>query len=313
MKYYWAILIAICIGGLNLADSYDAYALSSINASASETSKSVKKFDILGLQKHLETYHIHLIDWSQLSSSRQLFVIDIKKINTQNKLLTWLRRSLPRVGEVNHNNSITVYILPVGITNATVEAAAHYQAPKKDMFAAFNPNKVKPIKNIMNLLEIKSLQDFFKQEKAQGIHYERFVNPPSNNSAYSFDVKYLEMMDQMVPVSKNGVSAFGKAEGFIYVGSVFELFKVRQQEKWLGYRQNGVMYLTKKDAEAPLISIEKKNSGDLRIQLRATMPNGTPFSYRIDTVGHTFTSTTHLMAGSDLLVLRDYAKIGGIK
>jgi len=276
-----------------------------INKAGRSTSLSLDQ-----LKEQLKKFSIRIICWSPADQKAVI------KVNSPGSLSReqWRKvilESFTNILIVKQDNETLIYLLPAGVSSKHVQAVARYTAPTTNPFAEFDRKALEPVKSLDVLPEIALLQKLDSEERKSGIRYERFVNPPEIVSAYSFKVEYVAQLQAMAPINDKSTSQ-QELTGFPSSGGMLEFIQSQTDKQWLQMRsKSGYLYLTTTEANAPQFTIQQNRDGQETIAMRASMPNGTPFSYTIAKTGNTFTSTINLVSNKGPITLLDFATLGG--
>ena len=271
------------------------------------------KLTMAELMPILEKHKIKLIDWRNISEV-ETYSVDFKKYTNQSTWLNYLKRQFSNCWAIIYKPKWKeIFLLPKGVSSNNFKQLLNkptvFGGNSEDHSAKFNPKLLRAHKDITTLKEIKTLAEFAAEEKARGIHFERFVNPPDISSAYSFTVKFVEQLDSMMPVQKNGEPRSGLIEGFTSPGQVYDF--ISSKSLWYISHQKGILYLClEKKGGNPLITIQKSDKGRVTIKGKVTMPNNKKMSYSIKAKKSEFFCRTTFEYSEDPIILVDFAKIG---
>jgi len=261
----------------------------------------------------LAKHKIKLIDWRDISEV-ETYSVDFEKYTNQSTWLNYLKRQFSNCCAIIYKPKWKeIFLLPKGVSannfKQLLDKSTVFDEKSKDHSAKFNPKLLRVHKDISTLKKIKTLAKFAVEEKAHGIHFERFVNPPDISSTYSFTVKFVEQLDAMMPVQKNGEPRSGLIEGFTSPGQVYNF--ISSKSLWYISHQNGILYMClEKKGGNSLITIQKSDKGRIIIDGKVTMPNNKKMSYSIKAKKSEFFCRTTFEYSEDPIILVDFAKIG---
>jgi len=260
------------------------------------------------LMKTASKLNISIIDWQNTKRSKQ-YKIYPHILKNEKDLLNFLKKEFNNWAITHSKDHKKLYLLPQGITPETVQKIKNKTSKKHKVFhSSVKPGKLKKTSNYQRFSQLHQIKKFAKNEKVQGIHFERFINPKTFESAYSFDIEYIKEIGSMMPVAKNGKKQAKILEGFTSPGEFYSF--ISSKSKWWIYENKNTLFMsTDQQGNKGRISIEQHNDYTL-ISAYIKMPDNKIMTYQIDLDDQSFKSTTTIQSESGPITLVDFATLG---
>jgi len=279
--------------------------------SSSSHANNDNKLTIITMEsliKIASKHNVLIIDWQDIKRSKQ-YKIYPHILKNEKDLLNFIKKEFNNWAITHSKNYQEFYLLPQGILPETVQKIKSTSSKNNKSFHSLvKPDKLKKTNNYQKHSQLNQIKKFAQNEKIQGIHFERFINPKTFESAYSFDVEYIKSIESMMPVQKNGKKQAKILEGFTSPGEFYRFLLSKRQ--WWVYEKKDILFIsTDQKGNKGMIRIEKNNDHTL-IHARIRLPDNKKMTYHIDLDDQSFQSTTTILSESGPITLVDFATLG---
>ncbi|KPA13393.1 hypothetical protein MHK_006395 [Candidatus Magnetomorum sp. HK-1] len=270
--------------------------------------KALKNITMESLAKVALKHNISIIDWQNTPQSKQ-YKIYPHILKNEKDLINFLKKKFNNWAITHSPNHQEFYLLPKGISPETVQKIkSNDSTKKKNILPSAKPGQLKKTGNYKKFSQLIQIKKFAKKEKIQGLHFERFINPKTFVSAYSFDVEYIKALDSMMPVKKNGKSQAKILEGFTSP-SEFYRFLLSKSKWWTYANKNTLFMSTDQQGNKGMIRIVNNNDHTL-INAHIIISENKKMNYHIKLNDQSFKTTTTIHSESGPITLLDYATLG---